>query len=264
MIFYIIRAAFKQEFKTLVNNIQIHKVDAHSAFRWITRAWELFKQQSGLWMSTAFFMLLFAIVCQNLPVIGMVVYFLTHPFLIAGYCHLVLKACNSETSQFKQLFEPFKQERTRPALIQLGTMEFVLGLVISTPAALMLQEYSTSNMIDPFLLTLSIIGLWFHSFFFLFAAPLVYFYHQMNLLSVVKLTLKGCLLNPLPLLLFSILAGLLFMTVAFTAGLTLIVVLPLLTIAGFLAFEDIFRLSEEFKRSDEDDNNNDSDYKIVV
>lgn len=249
-----------------MNNIQIHKVAPQRAFFWISRSWEIFKQQSGLWMLSFFFIFMLGGIASSLGPVGVIAYSLTYPFLLAGFYHMAFRADNGLESRFNDLFVAFSDARVRRVLIQLGAMGLLFISLLSPLQAQLQEALIKGEVVDGNVLLMYTGAHIIYYMFFLFAVPVAHFYHEQNFLVVVKTAFLACLNNPLPMVLFALLAMTLGMATIITLFLAMVVVVPMLMISVYLAFNDILRPEHtlEDKDKDDDDNDNDDDYKIVV
>ncbi|MFT4929543.1 MAG: hypothetical protein ACI8WB_005677 [Phenylobacterium sp.] len=248
--------------------IKVNKVEAQRGVYWITKGWGLFKQQSGLWMQTMVFIVGLGIGAQLLgqaSVVTIILYAFAHPFLMAGYYHMAFQAKNGVDSKFTDVFIAFKDLRIRRVMFQLASISLLVTLTVSALGADNVEALKEGQALDagPAFLY-AIISLIYLMFFF-FTVPIVYFFHEQNLLRILKLSFTACWRNIAPLAVFALMAlGLCLMTMP-TLLLGLFIVLPWLSIAFYLSFDDVFGddLPADFEQVDGQDNRKD-DVTFIV
>lgn len=253
-----------------MNNIQIYKVSVQSAFRWFSRAWHIFKEQSGLFMSATFFIFVSMILASMIGIVGSVVFALAQPFLSAGIYHLAFKADNGVESKFSDLFVAFSDLQSRRVLLQLGALGLLFATAMAPMSIQIRQMLLEQQSPDGNLVALYMLAHLVYYMVFLFAVPIAHFYHEQSLLRVIKTGLLACLSNPSAMIMLLMLSSLLVFLSSFTIFLAMIVFMPLIMIVIYLAFNDILRPALPFDSEDDDDQNdqnnsgNGSDFKIEV
>jgi uncharacterized membrane protein len=246
--------------------IQINKVSPQNAVQWISRAWVLFKEQPGLWMQIAFFMFAAMLSSGLLREVGVLLFALVHPFLMAGFYHMALNAKNGVNSQFADLFCGFKDQRIRKVLLQLGLVGFAISMLLSPLSPDVLKAMNTGVQPDSQEMLLFSMSNILKGMFFYFAVPIAYFYHEQDFLVIMKTSFMACLQNLSALFVFSILSlGLVLVTFP-TMGLALIIVVPWLMLAGYLSFNDILcpDLPDDKNGEDKSDDDNKPDFTFTV
>lgn len=246
--------------------IQINKVATHKGIEWIRQSWQLFKQQSGLWMQTMFFITGIGIFGQILGQISMLIpllYALVQPFLMAGIYHMAFKAKNGVNSKFNDVFIAFKDLRSRRVLLQIALITILVSLMVSSLVGDNLMALSEGVSPDPGMaLALLVLGFVYLMLFF-YAVPIAYFFHEQNLLHILKSSFSACWQNAFPLTVFGVISSGLFLLTLPTMLLGLFIVLPWLSIGFYLSFSDLF--GHDLPPDDGfDDKDRNDDVTIVV
>lgn len=222
--------------------IQINKVEAQRGLAWVGQSWQLFKEQSGLWMQTMAFIVGIGIAAQILgqtTSLFVVIYAIVQPFLMAGYYDMVFKAKNGIKCQFGDVFIAFKDVRARRILLQIAMVSLLISLLASAMTAENLVALKEGQAIDAGSTLLYIIVSAVYLMFFFYAVPIAYFFHEQNMLTILKTSFQACWQNVWPLTLYGLIGFGLFVATVPTMLLGLLIVLPWLSIAFYLSFADL-------------------------
>jgi hypothetical protein len=256
--------------------IQINKVATNKGVQWMSEAWGLFKEQSGLWMKSIFFIIMLGIAVQFMgeaSIFFVVLYSLAHPFLMAGLYHMVFKAKNGINSQFGDLFIAFKDIRARKVLLQVAIASIIMSLLASLVMSDVLTDYQAGTPLSLDLIIPAVVVYFTYLMFFAYAVPIAYFFHEQNLLMILKTSFKACWQNIWPLMVLSICGFCLcFFAAAVTMGLGFFIVFPWLYIAFYLSFNDLLggdlHLDEDLDingdNNDQNDDQNDDQSNDVT
>lgn len=234
--------------------------------RWISEAWSLFTRNWGLWIAGLLVLWLITFMVGLVPVLGGLAQVILGPLLYAGVYEVARKGDYDQPLAFEDFFAGFRRRSdalVRLGLLNLGVMLVILllsGLVAwallggSEASAMMSMwmemepgaEPSWGAMTDETGLALAIAMLVFLGLMLLyiaavwFATPLMFFGEEIRPLQAYGLSLRACLKNILPMLLYSLVVMVLMFAVGLTFGLALIIILPLLMISAYTSFHDIF------------------------
>ncbi|MGB3623513.1 MAG: BPSS1780 family membrane protein [Ketobacter sp.] len=223
--------------------VVIRTVAATHGKEWVLAAWLLFKQAPwpvlGSWVVV---MVLTVTASAALPIIGTV----CTPALFAGFASAVDRLRNGGRIDIADLLQGL-QHRGIPLLI-LGVLLIlttgVIALLIAAIAAVMLSAMNQGHMTLILAATMVcvLIGLAL-AFVVVFAmtwAPcLVYFNHQ-SPTEALKSAILGMLKNMKACFIYSLLVLLLYLGVLLTAGIGILLVGPLLMVAMYTSYRDVF------------------------
>lgn len=152
---------------------------------------------------------------------------------------MALNANNGVTSQFKNLFIAFSDQRVRRVFLQLGGLSFVINVLASPLSMAIFTGVLESKPVESYLMWSYLAINLTHYLFFFFAIPIAYFFHEQNLFTIIKAVFQAILSNIGPLaVLMMILLGLFFISML-TFLMALVIVAPLMMIVNYLAFNDI-------------------------
>lgn len=234
--------------------MEFRTVEAGRGAGWYADAWNIFKGQIGMWLLLVLIYLGLAIVLGLIPFIGQLAFALISPALAGGLYLAAREAEAGRPLDVKLLFQPLTDERSRGPMLTLGAISIAFSLVLMlTLATIIGGSAGTSALLgdDPEtmhaqmmgaglagLLTVLLLSLVF-LMAMLYAAPLVLFAGVPPMQSL-KLSLKACLGNWLPLLIF----GLILIPLAVLASLPLMLgwlfLMPIIMIAIYASYRDIF------------------------
>ncbi|MFZ5465680.1 MAG: BPSS1780 family membrane protein [Pseudomonadota bacterium] len=234
--------------------MEFRTVEAGRGAGWYADAWNIFKGQIGMWLLLVLIYLGLAIVLGFIPFIGQLAFALISPALAGGLYLAAREAEAGRPLDAKMLFQPLTDEHSRGPMLTLGAISIAFSLALMlTLATIMGGSAGTSALLghDPDamraqmmgaglagLLTVLLLSLVF-LMAMLYAAPLVLFAGVPPVQSL-KLSLKACMGNWLPLLIF----GLILIPLAVLASLPLMLgwlfLMPIIMIAIYASYRDIF------------------------
>ena len=238
-------------------SIKIKTVPVGRVLHWYQRAWQMFKEQPGLWMFATFVMFLVMLVSALLDIVGFVARAMVMPFLLAGFYHLAFRANHQVGSKFNDMFAPFKDKQAQTVLLQIGLVGLLFNLLALPSAESFYAAFSKGEQpadVDVYTLTALNAG---HFLLTFYAIPVAFFHHERNVITTIITSVKACLMNLPVLLIFAISSMFLVsFALALTMGLALTVIMPWLMIVSFLSFSDViggdFTLDDENKDDDDD------------
>ncbi|MDM7322911.1 MAG: BPSS1780 family membrane protein, partial [Gammaproteobacteria bacterium] len=211
--------------------MEIKTVAAGRGAGWYADAWAIFKGQIGMWLLLILLYLGLAIVLGLIPFIGQLIFALISPALAGGLYLAAREAEAGRPLDVKLLFQPLTDVGSRGSMLTLGAISIAFSVVLMlTLAAIVGGSAGTSALLgqDPATISAQMIGaglvgllaMLLLSLVFLmamlYAVPLVLFAGVPPMQSL-KLSLKACLGNWLPLLIF----GLILLPLAMLASLPL-------------------------------------------
>lgn len=231
-------------------------------FGWFRRGWRAFMRTPGLLIGVLLLWLAIAFGLQLLPLIGSLLFVLVAPALYAGYLLLGRAAAHEREPVFEQFFSGLTRADCRMDMLWLGVFLFVAQVLLFlicgfVMAALALPLIGTIplNQIEnaPELLftnvrlllifgVTALVALILYAILamaFTYAAPLV-LDGRAAPLPALKASLRGCLMNILPLAVFGLIYIALFLIAIIPLGLGLLVLIPVSMAALAVSYEDIF------------------------
>ena len=228
------------------------KCSAGAGMGWITQAFGIFKKDFLLWIGIGFVYMIISVITGYIPIINFLFALIAFVF-IGG----IIKGCAVQAAggelRFDHLFSAFKTHLM--PLIVLCLLYIVVLIIAFIPiiiiflAAFLLFGEDTASieqlsigdsaglMVAMVLSTIIILpiimSIWF--------APALVVLHNIKPFKAMKMSLKGCLKNIVPFLVFvfalTIIASLL---IVFTLGLGLLVVVPVGMITYYTSYRDVW------------------------
>ena len=236
---------------------QPRKVSAGRGWGWVREAWGLFRDRPWAWIGATLLYLLISIALSLVPHgIGGLAMTLLGPILTGGLMIGAHTQYQGGGFEVRQLFAGFQRNPGPLALVGAAYLGFValivlfmvLGLVgviaLSGAGFTAGMEQGTIDpaQAGPLVLLASLVAL-------LLIVPLamaVYFapalvaLNEVPVLRAFKLSFQGGWRNILPFLVFGLVALALSLASLLTLGLALLVLIPVLIIATYLAYRDIY------------------------
>ncbi|KKO47443.1 hypothetical protein WG68_01230 [Arsukibacterium ikkense] len=226
----------------------IRRVSATASLQWLKAAWQLFKQTPAVFVAMFLLTAAIGLLLAQHQLSAIVGVFLS-PFLTAGFYKAVVGAQQQQKIGIDWLFQPLAEPACRRVLIMIAALNYLL----TTPLMSFHQHlYQTMSVaiearagIDAIvLLQLVLMVALFALVFMLFAyaVAIAYFLKEQRIVLVLQASFIACWRNVGALLIFGLLSIALVLLTLPTFFLGLIVVAPLLNIAFFLSFNDLFAL----------------------
>ena len=237
-------------------------VEAGRGWGWIQDAWGLFKQAPWAWIGALLLFYLIVIVVSLVPLIGGLATTILGPMFTAGLMLGAQAQDRGEGFGVGQLFAGFSVRPGPLALVgvvYLG-LALLIGLVIGLlfivmvgGSGMMVPEMAPGTTMTPeqfeamaagpqFMLPVLIaLLLGIPLAMAMFFAPALVVLDAVPVMRALKLSFMGCLKNILPFLVFGLIALVLFVVGAIPFFLGWLVVAPVLTIAVYTAYRDIFQ-----------------------
>jgi uncharacterized membrane protein len=223
-------------------------VDIGRGLAWLSEGWAMFKQAPGIWIAITVIAGVFFIVLGFIPVLGQLV----SPILsviVGGGIMLGCRALDrGEPLSIAHLFAGF-QTHLMP-LVVVGALYLVGMFVIVLVAAAFTggaafalwrggdaAAAAVGSMLIVILIMLLLMipllmALWF--------APALVVLHNVAPVESMKLSLRGCLRNILPFLVYGVIAFILGVLASIPLALGWLVLLPVLAGSAYASYRDIF------------------------
>lgn len=222
---------------------------------WLSEAFNLFRKYPWQWVSTGMTFFGLSMLASFIPIAGGVVYTILSSIIFGG----VMMGCAAqemgEDYSTNYLFVAFAkpQKLIILAIIYL-VVAYTIFLVVLGPLGKsiliggidpqliesQLDQYATPILIATALMIPLIMAMWF-------SAPLVVL-HDVPVGTAMRLSFSACLRNVLPMVVFSFVLGVLFLIGTMPLFLGLLIVYPLMIIATYTGYRDIFTHEETGSR----------------
>ena len=231
---------------TLVTELKA--VDAGRGLVWLSEGWALFKQAPGVWIAITVIAGVCFIALGLIPLLGQ----LLSPILSVVVGGGIMLGCRAldrgEPLTISHLFAGF-QTHLMPLLV-VGALYlvglFVIVLVAAAftggaafalwrggpDAAAAISSMMLVILIVLFLMIPLFMALWF--------APALITLHNVPPVEAMKLSLRGCLRNLLPFLVYGVIGFILAILASIPFALGWLVLLPVLAGSAYAAYRDIF------------------------
>lgn len=254
----------------------VERATAGQGLRWIRSGWQLLKLKPGVVIGTVLLTYILLFVASMIPMVGNAVAYLLAPFL-AGGIYVVLTRVEAIAHRvdeeplareqpvgFDLLFSVFKRSEMRRPLIGLAAVGMLFNLaimvlvawfvstqlagtdhaVLTDPGATDLQKI---ELLKPMLLSSNAMLLWLvvlvlatlYAMATLFAVPLIVL-RGLRLIEALRQSFRATLHNWLPFLVYGVVWMLLGISIAFSLGLSLILLVPLAYASIYASFRSIW------------------------
>lgn len=233
--------------KPLQIKLIIRRVPASAAIGWIKQAWQIFKQYPLVFIQMLLLTFIFTFLAAQFP-LTVFVAVLASPFLTAGLYGAIVGVQQQQTIDISWLFKAFKDAACRRILILIASVNFLISVplmharehvYVAMQLAQENMDYSGGLLLQVIMLVAAFI---ITAMLFAYAVAIAYFLKEQRLLTILQASFVACWRNIPALVSFGIMSlGLVVLTIP-TMLLGLILVVPLLNIAFFLSFNELFAL----------------------
>lgn len=229
-------------------------------WKWIKEGFGLFKLSPWLWIGVFLIYIIIAIVLSILP-LGSLLLNVVNPVLMAGLIYGAYELDQDRALKISNLFDGFK--RNTGSLFAIGGL-YLLGIILVVVVAMGIAfatggfdvfseilaasanggqapaidpQTIMSSFILPALIGMALMiplmmSIWF--------SPALVILHDMGAVEAMKRSFNGCIKNMFPYLWYGIIAMVLMIIGVIPLGLGLLIVLPVITIAIYTSYKDIF------------------------
>lgn len=242
------------------------KVDAGNAITWFSEGWQIFKSNPGVWVVMTILLMIASVVLNLIPLLGSLALMLVTPALAGGLYFAANETLHDQPVEIAHLFVGLTDDEYRTPLLVLGAI--FVGISIGAFFLLMLLAGGTIgfslftggmahhnnmaamgafgagmivSMLIGMLVALTLASL------MIYAIPLVLF-DDIKPGEALKNSVKACLGNMLPLLVFSVIYFVLSILAMIPFGLGFFVLMPVTTAALMVSFRDIYPDSQTATR----------------
>jgi len=229
---------------------------AGAGWSWISQSWSVFMRQPGLWVGMVLVYLVIAIVLSMIPLVSILLSLIA-PVFTAGFMLAAYNTDEGGNAQFGDMFGGFKQKTG--TLIMVGLLQFVLSIVVllivggilfailGMEGVTQLAEASAGNpenvpdVIIPFMLAgLLYMALIIPIVMMVWFSPVLIIRHDLGAWEAMMTSLKGCLRNILPFLIYGIVLIPLSIIAAIPVLLGFLLLIPVITISIYVGYKDIY------------------------
>lgn len=214
---------------------------------WLTNAIALLKENFLLWVGIGIAFFLIIGVLSTVPVIGFI-FSLMAPIFIGGIMQGSAAQERGEKLKFEHLFAGFKAH-WQP-LIMLSLL-YVMGTIIIFIPSIVISFifFASSSILNLHGLSIGMIVaivlpallLMIGLMLAMWCAPALIVLHDLSAISAMKKSLKGCMANLIPMLVYSLVAGIcVLLCIILTLGIGLLVAFPVLILASYTSYRDVW------------------------
>lgn len=220
---------------------------AAQGWRWIVDGWGLFKQAPGLWIGMLLIWFVMQMIMGAVPIIGSLASALLGPALMAGFYLAARKMEAGEVVRAGDVLSGCTGDRFGP-LVMLGLLSLGLGVLMIVLLGVVFiaamggmdfdleqigpMQASIGLLLFLVMLVPLMMALWF-------ATSLVAL-HEQSPIEAVKQSYRGCMRNMGSLTVFGLVVVPLFIIAVIPFGLGLLVLSPVLILAMYRSYVDIY------------------------
>ncbi|MCC5451494.1 MULTISPECIES: hypothetical protein [Gammaproteobacteria] len=225
----------------------IRRVSAAASIAWLKNAWGIFKQYPIVFVQMILLTLALSVLA-SLHEITLIIAVLASPFITAGFYRAVLGVQQQQKISIDWLFQPFKEPATRRILLVIAALNFLISIPLAqfrvdVFATMQLAQESPDGAAGySWSLLLLLIATLITAMLFAYAVAIAYFLKEQRIFTILQASFIACWRNIPALVSFGLLSLLLIILTVPTFFLGLIVVMPVLHIAFFLSFNELFAL----------------------
>ncbi|WP_177420332.1 BPSS1780 family membrane protein [endosymbiont of Lamellibrachia barhami] len=230
-------------------------VPAGHGWAWIVKGWWHFKQSPLAWVLALIIWLVMMILVNLVPLLGGILTNLFAPVIVGGF--MLGAQAQDEGGKFElgHLFAGFSNNMGQLVLVGVIYMAglLLLGVIVALFAGGMFATMGDSEMMQNpeamvamilsptiLLLFLLVMALAIPLMMAYWFAPALVVLDGMKAMDAMKLSIRGCLKNVLPFLVYGIVGMVLFILGVIPLGLGLLVVLPMMVASIYVSYRDIY------------------------
>jgi len=235
--------------------MQIQRVDAGKGLAWFGEGWRMFTRDPGMWIVLTVVGAIVALVLGLIPLVGPMLLAMLIPGLTGGYLYAASESMSGRRIDVSQLFVALQQPEKRNPMLVLGAILLGFHILLMLIAVLLvggsmgvmgMAGHSDNHALAAgagvglllALLIISLIGL-LVAMAFIYAIPLVMFTPSLPG-EAIRSSLRACITNFLPLLVFSVIYLVLATLAAIPFMLGYLILMPVSFGAIFASYRDIY------------------------
>ncbi len=232
-----------------------NSVPAGHGWAWIVKGWWHFKQSPLAWVLALVIWFAMVILANLVPLLGGILTNLFAPVIVGGF--MLGAQAQDEGGKFEigHLFAGFSNNMGQLVLVGVIYLAgfLLLGVIVALFAGGMLATMGDSEMMQNpeamaamllsptiLLLFLLVMALAIPLMMAYWFAPVLVVLDGLKAIEAMKLSIRGCLKNVLPFLVYGIVGMVLFILGAIPFGLGLLVVLPVMVASIYVSYRDIY------------------------
>jgi hypothetical protein len=222
---------------------------ADAGWNWIKEGFALFRKSMALWMGMVVVYMLLMAILSFVPFINIILGIIA-PVFTGGFMVACFRSDKEGSFEFSDMFAGFKNQ-TGP-LFTLGLIYIGMVILISMVMGILLISFGAEEMFagDPesleglgagimivALLAMALfiplaMGMWF--------SPALIIFHKMGPWTAFMTSLRGCLKNVLPFLIYGIILFVFGVLAAIPFGLGYLILVPVVIGSIYTGYRDIF------------------------
>ncbi|RRS31549.1 MAG: hypothetical protein OI74_14235 [Gammaproteobacteria bacterium (ex Lamellibrachia satsuma)] len=228
---------------------------AGHGWAWIVKGWWHFKQSPLAWVLALIVWFVMVVLANLVPILGGILTNLFAPVIVGGF--MLGARAQDEGGNFEigHLFAGFSNNMGQLVLVGVIYLAgfLLLGVIVALFAGGMLATMGDSEMMQNpeamaammlsptmLLLFLLVMALAIPLMMAYWFAPALVVLDGLKAMDAMKLSIRGCLKNVLPFLVYGIVGMVLFILGAIPFGLGLLVVLPMMVASIYVGYRDIY------------------------
>jgi hypothetical protein len=230
------------------------RVPFSHGWRWIAQAFTLFRRNPLIWIVLNLALFMIVLGAGLLPVIGTYLMYLLMPLFFGGLMTACRDAEAGQEIEIAHLFAGFRREASR--LVTVGGVYLVGNMAIAGTAmyvggaelreALQAAAEGTPERVGPEVANQAMLAVLLAAALFVPLAMAVWFAPALVILDRVPaprallLSMRACLANMLPFLLYGVLMSALFVVALLPLFVGLAVSVPIAVISAYTSYRDVF------------------------
>lgn len=231
-------AAYEAESADMTLLDEPKRLPASAGMDWIKESWRIFKLNPWLWVLSILVYFAVVFVISLVPVLNIATNFI-NVFFVAGMAYIAYCLDMEEGASIGDLFIAFSQNPMGQIKLVLWPLApiVILGIIAAIVFVPMISYLSNNNtmfVLFALLMALAVIPL----IMALYLSPILVLFHEMPALDALKLSLKACLANILPMFIFGLVLSLISFVAMIPLGLGLFVTMPMGFIAMYVIYKD--------------------------
>ena len=247
--------------------MQVNRVDASRGLAWYGIGWQIFKVSPGTWIGLVLVWALVSFLAGMVPLVGPLVLSVLAPALTGGLLYAAREAAEKRAIHISHLFVAFTERRYRRPMLALGVVSLIVGIVATLAVVFAAGsaageaigralgealvgagtippvggEVATSGIDLSILLacSLAVLVALVAAMALFYAVPLVMF-SATRPLDALKSSMRACLVNWAPLLVYGLAGALLGLVAAIPVLLGYLVLAPVSVGAAYASYLDVY------------------------